>query len=355
MRPEPLKIHLNIEVETTNLDTFSDAVCVTLSDTRKDWRFQTGQEAAKVANCASKLLWESVCCAASQSDDAITSRVRIEIQCPECSGGSLAKELHRAGIDATPAAVSQRRAELAPVVFREVFTGFNAACVDSGTYCGYRVLAVDGTTINLPYNPNAESFLHVETHPKGGYNALHATPFFDISSQTYVDCAIQPESNKDEIGALLEMLQNNDFTQKTLIVADRGFESYNLIAHLLEKSNTDFLIRVKQNHGAMREIARLPMLELDCDIAFTITTTQTNEDKQKRHIFLQIPRKSKEGAKTRRGRWDFPSPYPMCLRICRFQLDTGEFETIATSLPRSFALQDIKEIYRLRCCVCKCC
>lgn len=263
-------------------------------------------------------------------------------------GGSLAKELHRAGIDATPAAVSQRRAELAPVVFREVFTGFNAACVDSETYCGYRVLAVDGTTINLPYNPNAESFLHVETHPKGGYNALHATPLFDISSQTYVDCAIQPESKKDEIGALLEMLQKNNFIQKTLIVADRGFESYNLIAHLLEKPNTDFLIRVKQNHGAMREIARLPMLELDCDIAFTITTTQTNEDKQKRHIFLQIPKKSKEGAKTRRGRWDFPSPYPMRLRICRFQLDTGEFETIATSLPRSFSLEDIKEIYRLR-------
>lgn len=229
-------------------------------------------------------------------------------------GGSLAKELHRAGIDATPAAVSQRRAELTPDIFRETFTGFNAACVDSETYCGYRVLAVDGTTINLPYNPNAESFLHVETHPKGGYNALHATPLFDISSQTYVDCAIQPESKKDEIGALLEMLQKNNFTQKTLIVADRGFESYNLIAHLLEKQNTDFLIRVKQ----------------------------------KRHIFLQIPKKSKEGAKTRRGRWDFPSPYPMRLRICRFQLDTGEFETIATSLPRSFSLEDIKEIYRLR-------
>lgn len=263
-------------------------------------------------------------------------------------GGSLAKELHRAGIDATVSAVSQRRTEIAASVFREVFTGFNTACMDDETYCDYRVLAVDGTTVNLPYNPRAESFLRVETHPKGGYNALHATPLFDINSKTFFDCAIQPESKKDEIGALLEMLQNNDFEQKTLIIADRGFESYNLIAHLLTKQNTDFAIRVKQNHGAMREIARLPMLELDCDIAFTITVTQTSEDKQKRHIFLQVPKKSKEGAKTRRGRWDFPSPYPMRLRIVRFQLNTGEFETIATSLPRSFSLEDIKELYHMR-------
>ena len=73
------------------------------------------------------------------------------------------------------------------------------------------------------------------------------------------------------------------------------------MAHLLEKPNTDFLIRIKQNHSAMREVARLPMFELDCEIGFTITTTQTKEDKEKRYIFLQVPKKSKPGAKTRRG------------------------------------------------------
>ena len=98
----------------------------------------------------------------------------------------------------------------------------------------------------------------------------------------------------------------------------------------------------------MREIARLPMFELDCDIGFTITTTQTNEDKQKQYIFLQVPKKSKPGAKTRRGRWDFHSPYYMKLRIVRFQLETGEFETIATSLPRSFTPEKIRELYHMR-------
>ena len=38
----------------------------------------------------------------------------------------------------------------------------------------------------------------------------------------------------------------------------------------------------------------------------------------------------------------------MCLRIVRFQLDSGVFETIATSLPNTFTLEDIRELYHLR-------
>ena len=145
------------------------------------------------------------------------------------------------------------------------------------------------------------------------------------------------------------MLQRNDFSQKTLIVADRGFESYNVIAHMLAKDNVDFLIRVKQNRSAMREVAKLPMLELDCDVSFTITTTQKNSDKANaNYVFLQMPKKSKTNAKTSRRRWDFGNYYPMKFRICRFLLDNGEFETVATSLPRSFDLATVKELYHLR-------
>lgn len=262
-------------------------------------------------------------------------------------GGSLAKELHRVGIDATPAAVSQRRATIPPDVFRDVFRQFNAVSMDSETFRGYRLLAVDGTSVNIPRNPNAPSFVRNDSVPQG-YNQLHLNPLFDLCNKTFFDAVIQPEPRKDEIGALVEMLKRNTFDHPTLIIADRGYEAYNLLAHCIEKPNTDFLIRVKQNHSAMREIAKLPMCELDCSISFTITTTQTNEDKRNHYIFLQVPKKSKPGSKTRRARWDFPSPYKMRLRIVRFQLDTGEFETIATSLPGTFTVEDIKELYHLR-------
>lgn len=262
-------------------------------------------------------------------------------------GGSLAKILHDAGIQATASAVTQRRAQIPPEVFRTVFTNFNSTCADNEFFCGYRLLAVDGTAVNLPRNPKAPSFVQNDGIPNG-VNQLHVTPLYDILNRTFADVVIQPEPKKDEIGALVEMLKRNTFAQKTLIIADRGFESYNLIGHCLEKPNTDFLIRVKQSRSAMREVAKLPLCELDCNISFTITTTQTNADKTGGYIYLQVPKKSRAGSKTRRGRWDFPSPYPMKLRVCRFLLDNGEFETVATSLPRSFSLDDIRELYHLR-------
>ena len=265
-------------------------------------------------------------------------------------GGSLAKELHRAKIDATTAAITQRRAQISPEVFREVFTRFNASSVygrpQSG-YKGYRVLAGDGTAINMARNPNAPSYVCNNSAPDG-YNQLHLNQLFDLYERTFFDAVIQPAPQKDEPGALVQMLQRNTFDRRTIIVLDRGYESYNVIAHLMNTTNVDFVIRVKQNHSAMREIARLPMVELDCDIGFTISTTQTNEDKRNRHIYLPVPKKSKPGSTTRRARWDFPSPYPMRFRIVRFQLETGSFETLATSLPRSFTIDDLKEIYHRR-------
>ena len=97
-------------------------------------------------------------------------------------------------------------------------------------------------------------------------------------------------------------------------------------------------------------LAKLPMKELDVDISFTITTTQTNVDKENGYIFVQ--KRSNEdkvySSKTRAGRWDFPSPYPMKVRVVRVLLDTGEYETLVTSLPRSFTPDEIKELYHAR-------
>ena len=262
-------------------------------------------------------------------------------------GGSLDKILHTAGLNVTASAFSQRRTQIPLEVFRSVFENFNSSCTDGDLFRGYKLLAVDGTAVNLPRNPAAPSFVQNDGIPNG-VNQLHVTPFYDILNHTFADVVIQPEPKKDEIGALVEMLKRNTFAQKTLIIADRGFESYNLIAHCLEKTNTDFLIRVKQSRSAMREVAKLPLCELDCNISFTITTTQTNADKTGGYIYLQVPKKSRAGSKTRRGRWDFPSPYPMKLRVCRFLLDNGEFETVATSLSPSFTLADIRELYHLR-------
>ena len=251
-------------------------------------------------------------------------------------GGSLEKELRRAQL---PSEAFHKVFDK----FNEKYDAFNKERVESETYRNLKLLAVDGTSVNIARNPDAPSYVH-----KKDYNQLHLNPLYDLCARTYFDAVIQPEPQKDEIGALLEMLKRREFTRRTLIIADRGYESYNVLATILSKENADFLIRVKNSRSAMREVARLPMQQIDCDISFTLTTTQTNEDKRNHYIYVRPERRSKSGGKPHRSRWDFPSPYPMSLRICRFMLNTGKFETIATSLDRSFTLEDIKALYAKR-------
>lgn len=264
-------------------------------------------------------------------------------------GGSLQKELHDAGVNVTASAFVQQRRKISWTVFEEVFEYFNQIHEDKKTFKGYRVLAVDGTTVNLARDPQADTFMQNVENQKG-YNQFHVNPLYDVLNKTYQHCVIQPQPQQDEIGALAFMLTWHDFKDKTLIVADRGYESYNMFAHFLERPDIDFLIRVKQDRSAMREIKKLPMEELDTDISFTITTTQTNIDKENGYIFIQTRKNDNRvySNKTKAGRWSFRSPYPMRFRVVRFLLDTGEYETLATSLPRTITLTEIKELYHAR-------
>ena len=61
-------------------------------------------------------------------------------------GGSLEKELRRAKIHVTRAAISQRRAQLPSEAFQKVFDKFNDYCDDLETYRDLKLLAVDGTS-----------------------------------------------------------------------------------------------------------------------------------------------------------------------------------------------------------------
>ena len=264
-------------------------------------------------------------------------------------GGSLNKELYEAGINVTASAFSQQRDKLSSWLFEEVFEQFNQTHHDTKTYKGYKVLAIDGTTVNMPRNPKSDTFVTHNGNPKG-YNQYHVNPLYDVLNKTYQHCVIQPQPQQDEVGALTFMLTWYDFSEKTLIVADRGYESYNVFAHLLNTPNVDFLVRVKQNNSAMREIKKLPMMELDTEVSFVISNTQTKYDKENNHILLQV-QKNKDrtySTKTNAGRWDFPSPYPMKFRVVRILLDTGEYETLVTSLPRSITPSEIKELYHAR-------
>ena len=63
-------------------------------------------------------------------------------------------------------------------------------------------------------------------------------------SHTYEDAIVYKAKEAGENKALIEMVDRSDFTTKTIVTADRGYESYNNMAHIQEKG-WFYLIRVK--------------------------------------------------------------------------------------------------------------
>lgn len=264
-------------------------------------------------------------------------------------GQSICKEIFDCFKDSelmTPSAFVQQRAKIKSEAFEYIFHEFNNRCSDAMTTDGYKLYAFDGSDLNVPYNDNP--YTHI-AHLEKGYDMFHINVLYDISNDIFSDGIVQPILQTNEPGAAVQMVDRYEFPKNSIILADRGYAALNLIEHINRKDNVDYLFRCKNDY--ISEIKKLPMTELDKEISFELRTTQTNEDKEayRSKKAKYISGKSKFGKYKKSKAWDFESPYRITLRVVRFQLSTGEYETIITSLDRfRFPIERIKELYHLR-------
>lgn len=68
---------------------------------------------------------------------------------------------------------------------------------------------------------------------------------YDLLDRFYTDIVIQPARKENENKAFFDMVDRYASKEKTIFIVDRGYESYNNIAHVLEK-NSFFLFRAKE-------------------------------------------------------------------------------------------------------------
>lgn len=273
------------------------------------------------------------------------------------TGGTLTRELYDAGIDMAPSSFVEQRKRISYGCFRNVMQRFNDLCDDPATLNGYKVWAADGSTVPLPRNESSKNHYKSDSNPKG-WNNTHANLIFDILEHTFVDVTmgeggIDSRKAHDEQGALYSLIYRRRFQNKTIILLDRGYESFSTIYHLSSINNLYYVLRVK--NGGLRPIKALPIEELDHNLEWTVTRRQTNEAKEKGWIFLQTGSiKGKTNSpNTRITRFDFPPNQdivPMKCRAVRFMLDSGQqYETLLTNPPREeFSISDLKELYAMR-------
>ena len=134
---------------------------------------------------------------------------------------------------------------------------------------GYRVLACDGSDVNIARNPDDErTFIH---EGERGYNAIHVNALYDIVNHVYTDCVVQGKKKLHERSALNMMVDRYADSVPAILLADRGYESFNVFAHCIRKGIC-FAIRMKDiGSNGILSAHDLPDDEFDTQISTTLT------------------------------------------------------------------------------------
>ena len=248
-------------------------------------------------------------------------------------------------------AFNQQRAKLKPEALEAVFHRFNSSVLSFGKTSDYRFLAADGSTFTFFSKPSfsVSEYFVAEGHSAKGFYSMHLNAFYDLQKHTYSDALIQPVHQKDEFRAFCDMVDRHHILPgtKDVFIGDRGYCSYNNMAHVVEKGQY-FLFRTKDIHSKGL-VGNFDFPDTDSfDIQVNVTLVRSHKKK--------IP--IKEGFYKRyvdvNASFDYVTygsldTYDLTFRIVRFPISDDSFECIVTNLPSDkFPPEQIKLLYYSR-------
>ena len=270
-------------------------------------------------------------------------------------GGTLGTQMLRhfgysANIPSASAFVQQRNkinAEAFPSLF-DLFVKKSDTCK---TYKGLRLIAADGSDFRTPSDPSDPDSYFSGTSIQSPYNLLHLDAMYDLLQHTYTDVTLLGKRVANERHSLCKMIDRSHF-DNVLLIADRGYEGFNLMAHIQEK-NWKFLIRIQDAANSFGIAAGLDLPnteEFDEFIDLSLTNKQTKEVRalcKNRNLFKFIcsnfdflPKTSKK---------DAPVFYKLPFRIVRIKITEHTYETVVTNLDAElFPPEELKKLYNMR-------
>ena len=265
---------------------------------------------------------------------------------------SLKNELHKYfGYTAdcpSTASFNQRRAQIRAEAFQSLFEKFSAEYNNTTNFFNeYRLIACDGSDINIAHNPNDKESYFTNGNVQG-FNQLHLNAMFDLLGKTYTDVIIQPGRLENEHKAFCDMVDRYNGMSKTIFIVDRGYESYNNLAHVQEKG-VFFLFRCKDisSSGILSGLKHmLPTKdEFDCNMSIILTRKCTKEVVNHPEVYKYFHKKD---CLDYIDLEDNPY-YKMEFRVLRFPISEDSYECIITNLPSAeFNVEDIKKLYSMR-------
>lgn len=262
-------------------------------------------------------------------------------------GNTLAKELLDLNLPVSQSAFVQRRYQLKPQLFKTLFKDITSKIPNSSHL---PILAVDGSDVMLPRN-RSDKTTSIQTGPHHTpYNLIHINALYNLEQGIYHDLRIQDKRENDERAAFIDMMENCPF-ERALVIMDRGYESYNVMAHCQEK-NWLYMIRVRDGNYSIKSSFHLPDTPcFDESFHLKLCRKQTEEMKQQYQNFPNQYRYL-----THHSPFDFlPSSsrksdpttvYELHFRMVRLEIKPGYFETLVTNT--DYSPEKLKELYACR-------
>lgn len=227
-------------------------------------------------------------------------------------------------IKVTKSAFSQRRKKLLPEAFIDlngVLTNSFYADGDFKKWKGHRLIAIDGSTMNLPCSKEIESYFGgVENQIERISPAAKISSCYDVLNEIILDGQIAPyRTGEYELAVThLNILKKND-----VVLYDRGYGATWLFWLLIQRE-IDFVIRLSR--GSFPDF-----WSSDCKSEIRTLSSCSRES------FRQLKKMGMKFSEIK-------------VRLVKVILDTGETEVVATSLYSKTKYPDkiFKNLYAMR-------
>jgi hypothetical protein len=244
----------------------------------------------------------------------------------------------------TTSAFVQQRDKIKSSAFESLFHRFNQAFPEEKLYRGYRLLGIDGSSLSIFPDPKDMDNYRKDRSDIKGFSHLHLNACYDLLTRRYVDIIVQSGNKANERLAMKEMIKRHSSFEKTIFIADRGYENYNNFFHIQRKKQ-NYLIRVKDrdSNGILSGLVLPDEDEFDIDVDLILTRRNTNLVKDNPHLYKFMPQHQVFEF------MDENKECPISFRVVRIKLTNGSYQAIITNLCRdTFSPEEISKLYGIR-------
>lgn len=144
----------------------------------------------------------------------------------------------------TASALVQARSKIKINAFEQLFYQTVPSEKQKKLYKGHQIFAHDGSDLNIPYDANEPDSIYTIGKFDKGIGSIHLNALYDPLNKYYGAVDFQKIKKLNERKSLCQMVDEYHFTKPSIIIADRGYESFNVYEHI-KKRGQKFLIRVK--------------------------------------------------------------------------------------------------------------